>query len=362
MPMADRAMEAPLTAPPSPSLLSMGRALPPGVQRVGPLIEIPALLREHGARPARVLKSAGLDADALSDPERRIPFAACALLLAKCAEATGLPDFGLRAATRWRLDHIGVVGQVIASCATLGDALDLFASIQWMNASGGAVLLRRGGGVTTLGYVIYEPRVTRGAHETYDMTMGIGVALVRQLIQQANWSPTRVQVARPRPPGSGLYARYFHSPVRFNAEASLLQYPEQLDALPLPTRNDARRRQLLTMITGLREDLIPRLHRMARVALLFGLSSKDLVAPMLISPRTLNRRLAGMGTNLREIVGQVRFEASKQLLRDTTLSVTEIGSALGYSEAPAFVRAFQRWSGTSPGSWRSSHARIGAEH
>jgi AraC-like DNA-binding protein len=69
-----------------------------------------------------------------------------------------------------------------------------------------------------------------------------------------------------------------------------------------------------------------------------------------------------MGTNLREIVGQVRFEASKQLLRDTTLSVAEIGSALGYAEAPAFVRAFQRWSGTSPGSWRSSHARIGAEH
>jgi AraC-like DNA-binding protein len=228
-----------------------------------------------------------------------------------------------------------------------------------MNASGGAALMRREAGVTSLGYAIYEPQATRGVHETYDLTMGIGIQLVRQLIEQPNWSPTRVQMARPRPEHVEPYGRYFGAPVRFNAEAALIQYPEHLDATPLPRRNDARRRQLLDMIAGKREELIPRLHRTVRVALLFDLSAEELVAPMFISQRTLNRRLAELGTSLREIVGQVRFEAAKQLLRDTTLSVAEIAGSLGYSEAPAFVRAFQRWAGTSPGLWRA-HAAQGA--
>lgn len=345
----------------SPHAESIGRGLPAGLQRVGPLSEVPALLREYGVRPGTVLKSAGLRADALSDIEARIPFVRVTLLLKKCAEATGLPDFGLRAASRWRIDHIGAVGQLLQSCASLGQALDLFASFQWMNASGGTVLVHRRDGITTLGYAIYEPGPGDGYSEAYDFTAGIAVQLVRQLLQQLDWTPSRVQLARPRPESTEPYSRYFRAPVRFNAEATLLQYPEPFDAMPLPTRNDVRRRMLLDKIAGAREELIPRLHRVVRVALLYGLSAEELVAPTFISQRTLNRRLAEMGTSLREIIGQVRLEASKQLLRDTTMSVAEIAGVLGYSESPPFVRAFQRWSGTSPGVWRSSRAAIPAK-
>ncbi len=352
---------SPLPAKLSGAVLSMGRALPPGLQRVGPLCEIPELLRECGIRPAPVLKSAGLEADALSDPDHRVPFAQVTLVLARCAAATGIPEFGLRVAARWRVHHIGVIGHLLECCATLGQALDVFTAVQWMNAAGGTALVRRKAGVSSLGYAIYEPQATRGVHEAYDFTSGIALQLVRQLIRQPMWYPTRVKISRVRPENTEPYARYFGAPVRFNADASLLEYPERLDATPLPGRDDVRRRQLLDMIAGTREELIPRLHRMVRVALLFRLSAEELVAPMFISQRTLNRRLAEMGTNLREIIGQVRFEASKQLLRDTTMPVAEIAGAVGYAEAPAFVRAFQRWSGTSPGVWRSRLVHSPAE-
>lgn len=345
----------------SPHAESIGRGLPAGLQRVGPMSEIPGLLREYGVAPGAVLKSAGLPADALSDIEARLPFVKVTLLLQKCAAATGLPDFGLRLASRWRIDHIGAVGQLLQCCATLGQALDLFASFQWMNASGGTVLVRRHAGITSFGYAIYEPGPGRGYSEGYDYTLGIALQLVRQLLQQPKWAPTRVELARPRPESAEPYALYFRAPVRFNAEVSQIQFPEPFDAMPLPTRNDVRRRLLLDKIAGAREELIPRLHRMARMALHFGLSAEELAAPMLISQRTLNRRLAEFGTSLREIIGEVRLEASKQLLRDTTMPVSEISRVLGYTEAPSFVRAFKRWSGTSPGAWRSSHARVPAQ-
>jgi AraC-like DNA-binding protein len=47
----------------------------------------------------------------------------------------------------------------------------------------------------------------------------------------------------------------------------------------------------------------------------------------------------------------VRFEAARQLQRNTTLDVAQIAAALGYSES-SILRAFRRWSGSSPNSWR----------
>jgi len=45
-------------------------------QRVGPLAEIPSLLRDLGAEPAEVPVSAGLDTEALDTLENRIPYVA----------------------------------------------------------------------------------------------------------------------------------------------------------------------------------------------------------------------------------------------------------------------------------------------
>jgi AraC-like DNA-binding protein len=75
-----------------------------------------------------------------------------------------------------------------------------------------------------------------------------------------------------------------------------------------------------------------------------------------MSHRTLNRRLLHAGLNVRDIFGSVRFEVSRQLLRDTSLSIGDIAGALGYSETSPFVRAFRRWSGTTPQSWREQVA------
>jgi AraC-like DNA-binding protein len=73
---------------------------------------------------------------------------------------------------------------------------------------------------------------------------------------------------------------------------------------------------------------------------------------MALSRRTFNRRLAEAGITFKNALDTVRFEVAQQLLRETQLSVTQIAAALGYAEAGPFIRAFRRWSGFSPGSWR----------
>src|SRR5512144_1657515 len=117
------------------------RGLPPGVQRIGLLTEVPSLLRQLGARPAAVLRKVGLTADALADREAHIPYASAVALLAECARATRCQHFGLLAGSQWRLEHLGLPGEIARSSATVGQALEQFTTLHWMNTTGGVAFM-----------------------------------------------------------------------------------------------------------------------------------------------------------------------------------------------------------------------------
>jgi AraC-like DNA-binding protein len=71
-----------------------------------------------------------------------------------------------------------------------------------------------------------------------------------------------------------------------------------------------------------------------------------------VSERTLQRRLNQEGTSLQKLLEDVRHELSLEYLRDSKLSVADVGLRLGYSSLAAFSRAFRRWTGASPAARR----------
>ncbi|WP_413113866.1 helix-turn-helix domain-containing protein [Thaumasiovibrio sp. DFM-14] len=87
---------------------------------------------------------------------------------------------------------------------------------------------------------------------------------------------------------------------------------------------------------------------------LADISSERIAAEMLISVRTLNRRLAEVGLNYRSVVENYKLEKATQLLSQPDSNITEIAFQLGFSDLSAFSRAFKRWTGTSP-----SHFNLG---
>ena len=82
-------------------------------------------------------------------------------------------------------------------------------------------------------------------------------------------------------------------------------------------------------------------------------SADDTAERLAMHRRTLSRHLKGNGLGYRGIKNEVRFETARQLLQDTQVSLAQIAVALGYSEASAFTRAFRRWSGQTPTTWRT---------
>lgn len=71
-----------------------------------------------------------------------------------------------------------------------------------------------------------------------------------------------------------------------------------------------------------------------------------------LSPRTLQRHLRAMGTSLRREHDFVRMMKAEVLLADPQYSLMEVAFRLGFAEQSTFHRAFRRWCGMSPLSFR----------
>ena len=72
--------------------------------------------------------------------------------------------------------------------------------------------------------------------------------------------------------------------------------------------------------------------------------------------RTLKRRLHEQGTSYRKIVNELRAQIAIRYLRETDLTIEDIASCLGYSEATNFRQAFRRWTKATPQQFRQMQA------
>jgi AraC-like DNA-binding protein len=78
----------------------------------------------------------------------------------------------------------------------------------------------------------------------------------------------------------------------------------------------------------------------------------DVAKRLTVSAQHLRRLLRDEGTSFREIKEEIlRDEAIASLVRGGE-TVEELSDRLGFSEPSAFRRAFRRWTGNPPGSYR----------
>lgn len=70
------------------------------------------------------------------------------------------------------------------------------------------------------------------------------------------------------------------------------------------------------------------------------------------SPAAIQRELARDNLNYKDLVEDTRRDLALVYVRQRELPFSEIAFLLGYSELSAFSRAFHRWTGTSPRTYR----------
>lgn len=71
-----------------------------------------------------------------------------------------------------------------------------------------------------------------------------------------------------------------------------------------------------------------------------------------MSTSTFQRRLREESSSFKAVLEQIRKDKAKVHLADARLDLAEVASRLGFSDAPAFFKAFKRWTGETPSDYR----------
>jgi AraC-like DNA-binding protein len=76
-----------------------------------------------------------------------------------------------------------------------------------------------------------------------------------------------------------------------------------------------------------------------------------------LGARTLRRRLTDEGVRFRVMRDEALRDRAMELLARRSLPLVDVAMVLGFSDQTAFQRAFKRWTGETPQTWR--RARCG---
>lgn len=95
------------------------------------------------------------------------------------------------------------------------------------------------------------------------------------------------------------------------------------------------------------------LHRNGMVVELDNMSFDDVASELNMTTHTIRRRLKEEGNSFQEIKDSIRREQALTLLENHSLSLLSISEKLGFSETAAFNRAFKKWTGLTPGAYRT---------
>jgi YesN/AraC family two-component response regulator len=90
-----------------------------------------------------------------------------------------------------------------------------------------------------------------------------------------------------------------------------------------------------------------------------GITLSDVAGAVGYSPAYLTHRVAKQtGETVNGWIVQRRMAAARPLLRDTSQTIEQIASALGYQNTCHFSRQFRQYHGLSPKNWRKQHQKL----
>ena len=83
------------------------------------------------------------------------------------------------------------------------------------------------------------------------------------------------------------------------------------------------------------------------------LSVVEMASELNMSVRTLRRRLKDLGTTYQQFKDNLRRDAAMGYLNRPELKINAVSALLGFDEPSAFHRSFKKWTGMTPGEYRT---------
>jgi AraC-like DNA-binding protein len=322
-------------------------------------------LEELGVSPAEVLRHAGLPTGLLAQDKILITTEEMFALYRGLADASRDPAICLKLGTEHRVERYDPIGIAAVSSRSFRDALERLGRYKQLTAPEELRVVERGEECR----VQFRWLLAQETEPTLlvDLCFSWIVAIARRG-SGGHIHPIRVELRT----GTGsrkTYEVHFSCPVMLGSRQNALVFSKSDLDRPFLTHNadlfaivapqleaellDAQAsRELGEQVKG----ILKRLLAGRRPGI------EDVAKELRLSPRTLQRRLAEEGLSFQRLTQVARRELARHYLLNSSIELNETAYLLGYEDAHSFFRAFQGWEGSSPGEWRSHHARSASAH
>lgn len=327
------------------------------------ILAIVGFAASAGVSPPELLHAAGLDSADLADPDASVPHAREIRLWDEAVRLTGDDDFGLHLAewaTHFPPDHFDVMTFTARSCATLGERFSLAGRYIRLIHEGIYLTLEQEGDVARLVHGHIPEQI--GPRHPVEGLLAIALLQGRQGVGD-DLTPRAVCFSHARPARVSEQERVFRAPVHYGCPRNELV----LDRAVLARAQRHAEPRLLGILEPQLGELLSKRpevrgfrDRVER-SILDELPQREPVVGAIalklhMSSRSLQRRLHGEGTSFAEVLSDLRRDLAQRYLVDSRISISEVAFLLGFLDVTAFYRAFKRWTGSTPSTYRRRHS------
>ncbi len=309
---------------------------------------------------------AGIDPDVIGRPDALVGIDQIDRLFTIAFQRTDDPWFGLHAGLNNQYSSLGLLGRLMATSSTLGDAVRELLRFKNLLAPYLQFSLDLDGETAVLAsFPDGSVRFAEARHHN-DLLVATIVSIGTSLVG-GDLDVRALALRHPQPPDCSEYRRAFGNvPMRFGAARNEVHF----GAAVLERRLSTAYPQYHQRVAQQAEQQLSRLARGHSVTeqvmtqLEQRLSEQpvgvdDIARLFNMTARTLQRRLRDEETTFGELRDQVRHRVACRLLARADVSMDALAQQLGFSDTANFYHAFRRWEGQTPGAYRRSLAGPG---
>ncbi|GAB3925906.1 AraC family transcriptional regulator [Larkinella terrae] len=273
------------------------------------------------------------------------------------------PLLGLHFGESLQLAALGVVGQLVQSCATVGEALTHAAAATQLITDLFRMDVSQTDRSFTIRFVPNEPKATEFAPLLRQLLDFFLVFVLHEadglVLKKISPKAVRLPFDLPNP---DEYERVLRCKPVVKPDECAMEFENRYWDEPIFTANFELQRLLLKKVgeqyqefeTG--KALKERISRFLLANAYLGIPSlEQLAANFNTSPRSLQRKLQDEGVTYQQVADAVRKSLAMNYLSSGKYPIKEISYILGYNELSAFSRAFKRWTGRTPVSYQQGY-------
>lgn len=320
------------------------------------------LAASRGAPWKSLAARSGIDPNRLQDADRRVPFEHFDALLRAARDLCDDPAFGLRLGEACNEADLSVTGAIARCSDTLGDALDQVLRYDRMvgDAHRCTAAMRWTFGQRCGDTWLLDPRERAGTPPMFtEACFARLLSATRRLFGERRIF-SAMHVAYAAPTHRDDYERMLGIPVRFHSDCTGLRLADRSwMALATPTVSRffggilGERTQALMESLQRADTLAGRMESLLIPVLHLGEVNAECIAARLgMSRFALLRGLKKEGTSADRVYDDLRRRLALGYLDELRISVPQVAFLVGYSDTRVFERAFERWTGTTPGRHR----------